>query len=133
MVSIKSDSLIAPCGMNCGVCMAYLREKNKCLGCRAPNANKPITRVRCEIKTCKTIRNNMSGFCYECVDFPCENLIRLDKRYRAKYHMSMILNLVKIGKSGIKSFVKSEKVRWKCSFCSGTICVHKGSCHTCGK
>lgn len=26
-------NLIAPCGMNCGVCIAYLREKNRCQGC----------------------------------------------------------------------------------------------------
>ncbi len=26
--------LIAPCGMNCGTCLGYLREKNKCVGCR---------------------------------------------------------------------------------------------------
>lgn len=26
-------SLIAPCGMNCGTCIAYLRDKNKCPGC----------------------------------------------------------------------------------------------------
>ncbi len=27
-------SLIAPCGMNCGICLAYLRTKNVCPGCR---------------------------------------------------------------------------------------------------
>ena len=27
--------LIAPCGMDCGLCMGYLREKNTCGGCRA--------------------------------------------------------------------------------------------------
>jgi len=28
------SSLIAPCGIYCGVCYAHLREKNKCFGCR---------------------------------------------------------------------------------------------------
>ncbi len=25
---------IAPCGMNCATCLAYLRDKNTCCGCR---------------------------------------------------------------------------------------------------
>jgi hypothetical protein len=25
-------ALVAPCGMNCGLCMGYLRDKNRCLG-----------------------------------------------------------------------------------------------------
>jgi len=28
MESLNKFSLVAPCGMNCGICMAYLREKN---------------------------------------------------------------------------------------------------------
>ena len=34
---MKSE-LIAPCGMNCGICYGYLREKNKCPGCRKRDA-----------------------------------------------------------------------------------------------
>ena len=50
-----NEILIAPCGMNCCVCMAYLREKNKCPGCRGTDVNKPITRVRCKLKTCEIL------------------------------------------------------------------------------
>ena len=32
--SIIKTRLIAPCGMNCAVCLGYLREKNKCPGCQ---------------------------------------------------------------------------------------------------
>ena len=49
--SIK-NSLIAPCGMNCGICRAYLREKNKCPGCRGSDENKLSSRVNCKIKNC---------------------------------------------------------------------------------
>ncbi len=34
MESQNNFSIIAPCGMNCSICMAYLRGKNKCPGCR---------------------------------------------------------------------------------------------------
>ncbi|MDD5456566.1 MAG: hypothetical protein PHV30_05985 [Candidatus Margulisbacteria bacterium] len=31
-------ALIAPCGMNCAICLGYLREKNKCPGCSETDA-----------------------------------------------------------------------------------------------
>jgi len=34
MVSLNDTSFIAPCGMNCGIYQAYLRDKNKYPGCR---------------------------------------------------------------------------------------------------
>ena len=53
MKSVKIvPELIAPCGMNCGICMAYLREKNKCPGCRVIDINKSISVQKCKIKNC---------------------------------------------------------------------------------
>ena len=43
-------TLIAPCGMNCGICLAYLRKERKCPGCLGNNSNKPPTRLNCVIK-----------------------------------------------------------------------------------
>ena len=51
------SSLIAPCGMNCGICMAYLREKKKCPGCRVADTNKAITVIRCKIKNCHELND----------------------------------------------------------------------------
>ena len=133
MQRLNGISLIAPCGMNCAICMAYLREKNKCPGCRGNDIDKPVTRTECRIKTCGTFKNGNSRYCYECETFPCDNLKHLDKRYRTKYSMSMIENLNNIKKSGIRRFVRSEKERWACAECGRTICVHKGCCHRCGK
>ena len=120
--------LIAPCGMNCCICMAYLREKNKCTGCRGSDTNKPITRKHYKIKTCGKLN---SEFCYDCEDFPCDKLYHLDKRYRTKYHMSMIENLKSIKTNGIKHFLKQEE-KWKCPDCGGVICCHNGICFSCG-
>lgn len=36
-------TLIAPCGINCGICLAFLRDKNTCMGCREFDVNKPDT------------------------------------------------------------------------------------------
>ncbi len=119
--------------MNCGICSAYLREKDKCPGCRAANTNKAITTLRCKIKNCEVIQKGKVKFCFECDNFPCKYLKHLDKRYRTKYNMSMIENLGNIKKYGIRKFVGNEKMRWSCSECGGTINVHKGYCYSCGE
>lgn len=133
MASLKKSLLIAPCGMNCSICLAYLREKNKCPGCKGDNIGKPITRIRCKIKTCETFQKTNAKFCFECEKFPCDNLKHLDKRYRTKYSMSMIENLGNIKDYGIGKFLKNENTRWTCSECGYTVCVHKGCCFSCGK
>ena len=131
-ISIRS-SLIAPCGMNCGICMAYLREKKNCLGCRGSDDNKSFSCRNCRIKNCDELRKHDMTFCYECEKLPCVRLRGLDKRYRTKYNMSMIENLANIKTFGIRKFIKNENVRWTCLKCGGIICVHRGFCFTCGE
>jgi hypothetical protein len=133
MESSNNPCLIAPCGMNCGICKAYLRERNKCPGCRGDDTNKPVTRLRCKIKTCEFFKNENTKFCFECGNFPCPDLEHLDGRYRKNYNMSMIENLENIKNFGIKKFLRDEDVKWTCSKCGGTICVHEGYCYSCGK
>ena len=127
---LSSKELISPCGMNCGVCMAYFREKNKCYGCRALNDWKPTTRVNCRIKNCEHFPKN-SKFCCDCNLFPCEKIKHIDKRYRTKYHMSMIENLTMIKNEKIKKFLEKENTKWKCINCGGVICCHNGLCYSC--
>lgn len=124
--------LIAPCGMNCGICMAYLRKKNHCPGCRAPDTGKQVSVLKCIIPKCETVRTNESGFCYECAQHPCQRLKQLDKRYRTKYGMSMLENLENIERRGLSAFIAGEQERWRCAACGGVICVHRGYCFECG-
>jgi hypothetical protein len=126
-------SLVAPCGMNCGICMAYLREKNTCPGCRLFDSDKPVTIAECRIRRCQELVENELRYCYGCKKYPCDRIKHIDKRYRTKYGMSMIENLDNIKKYGIRVFVKSENTRWACPHCGGVICVHKGYCLDCGK
>jgi rubredoxin len=123
--------LIAPCGMNCGTCMAFLREKNKCPGCRIPFEDKSKTRVRCIIKNCPSLQETTSKFCYECEKFPCKRLKQLDKRYRTKYHVSFIQNLLKLNDIGIQNYLAEESNRWTCPNCGSVICVHRDNCPNC--
>jgi hypothetical protein len=113
-----TKNLIAPCGMNCGLCLMHLRQTNKCPGCytgRKVN-QRPI---KCGIKLCKERRGE---FCFECEKFPCDRLKRLDKRYREKYQMSEIENLKMIRDEGIGKFLKEQKQKYLTS--DGILCVH---------
>jgi len=129
----ENASLIAPCGMNCGVCLAYLRDTRTCPGCRGDDANKPFSCVRCVIKNCETVKAGPSGFCFDCPKLPCKRLKDLDKRYRTKYGMSMLENLEFIREHGLSAFVDKESERWRCRKCGGVICVHRHFCFTCGE
>ena len=124
------NSMIAPCGMNCGICMGHVREERKCPGCRLQGKGVNDYCRKCIIKKCKKRKNN---YCYSCDIFPCRRLKQLDKRYRTKYKMSVLENLENIKKFGIRKFVKNEKKRWACSKCNGVICVHRGFCLKCDK
>ncbi len=125
-------TLIAPCGMNCRLCRAYLRDKKACPGCRGENCVKPKTRVTCRIKNCQTFQQDNARYCNSCDRFPCDRLSHLDERYRTKYGMSMIDNLVYIKQFGIRHFIRSEKEKWSCPACGQLICVHKPQCLFCG-
>lgn len=110
--------LIAPCGMNCGLCVAYLREENKCPGCftgRKVNG-KPI---KCNRRSCT---KREGSFCFSCPEFPCKSIQALDKRYREKHGMSEIENLEMIRDKGMEFFLKNEEKRWVNK--DGVYCVH---------
>lgn len=125
--------LIAPCGMNCGVCLGYLRDKNTCPGCHGAEADMAAHCARCIIRNCEALKAAQSGFCYECPKYPCRRLKDLDKRYRTKYAMSMLENLAYIREHGLNAFVENEHERWRCRKCGGVICVHRHFCFRCGE
>jgi hypothetical protein len=125
-------ALVAPCGMNCGLCMRYLRDKDRCQGCRSGDDGKAKSVLACKIRKCEKIRTFESEFCSECADLPCPRLKRLDVRYREKYRMSMLNNLQAIREVGVDAFVESERERWACRECGGLRCVHTAECIYCG-
>lgn len=112
-------NLIAPCGINCAICKAYLRPHNPCHGCRDAELNKPKTRVQCRLRVCD---RRTGDFCYACADFPCQRLRHLDLRYRTRYGMSEIENLEYIRDNGIRRFMELERRKWLSE--KGILCVH---------
>lgn len=130
------ENLIAPCGMNCRLCVAYLfREKDlnkqgfhkkSCSGCIPRGEYCTHMGDQCELVGKGKVR-----YCFECEAFPCKRLKLLDKRYRTKYHMSMIENLEFIKEYGMEGFLKKEEEKWCCPECGEVICCHNGLCLTC--
>ena len=128
--------LIAPCGMDCGVCSGYLayshnipREKGKisyCIGCRPRNKKCAFLK-----RDCSLLRENKIDFCFECNAFPCDKLKLIDDRYRTKYGMSVVENLNYIKDNGIDKFLRNQKRKYKCFRCGDTICIHNKKCYTC--
>ena len=130
------EELIAPCGMNCALCISYQfmeKDYNKqgfhrkyCPGC-IPRGMHCLHMA----ESCALMKKGIVRFCYECDRFPCERLRSLDKRYRSRYHMSMIDNLREIQDQGIVVFLAKQEDAWKCSRCDGSICCHTGLCLSC--
>lgn len=127
---------IAPCGMNCSLCVSYQARENDlnekgfhrkyCPGC--------IERGQHCLHmgdTCKLMRDGLVRYCFQCDKYPCPRLKLLDKRYRTRYHMSMIANLDTIRTEGIDAFLENEKKLWQCPTCGGRICCHNGLCLYC--
>ena len=127
-----NQELIAPCGMNCGLCIAHLRQRNRCAGCALDDPHKAKHCTACYIKNCAEMRGLERKYCYECAKFPCLRLRKLDLRYRTKYGMSMIANLEAIRALGMQGFVAEEKKRWRCARCGRVVCVHRAECIYCG-
>ncbi|MFA5079287.1 MAG: DUF3795 domain-containing protein [Dehalococcoidia bacterium] len=116
---ILIEENVAPCGMNCGICKAYLRKKNPCKACSFVDSSYPKTIVSCYLRTCP---KRTGKYCFRCEDFPCDRLKHLDKRYRTRYGMSEIENLQYIRDNGIKTFLEQEHRRWISD--KGVLCVH---------
>ena len=124
---------IAPCGMNCALCIGHIREKNPCEGCGGNDHTKPNACRNCSIVLCEKRKAIDHGFCCDCPSYPCTRMKNLDKRYRAKYGMSMFENLAYIKEHGMRAFLAREEERWKCTECGTTLSVHRTACVECGQ
>lgn len=134
MSKLTLDSkLIAPCGIYCGACYMFLRDKKNCLGCRIDSAYKPKSCDKCKIANCEQLHNKPSGFCYDCEKFPCQSFKQLDKRYRTKYSTSLIQNQIEIKERGTNSFLTQESVIRTCSKCGSVVSIHWKGCLNCNK
>ena len=131
------NNLAAPCGMYCGTCRSYLLlkkdlfeekgYKSGCTGCRI--RNKKCAFIK---RDCPQLRKNEIDFCFECNQFPCSNLKKLDNRYKEKTYVSFIKNLRRNKQVGVEKWLKEQEELYKCPDCEGEICLHDAECYDCG-
>lgn len=122
-------SMIAPCGMNCGVCPSHVRKTRQCDGCRGKDTYKPGYCVKCVIKDCEG--RSDYDMCYLCGNFPCIGVQRMDARLKEKFDVGIIKNQQYIRQHGMEAFLDRERKKWTCGKCGGIIFSH-GRCSECG-
>jgi hypothetical protein len=107
-----------------------LRKYKACPACNYDERKKLI----CLFHNCEIIKTNQSGLCYECENFPCEKLEKLDKKHKEREEVSMIANLKYIQENGVQNFLQSEEEKWRCPECGGVVCIGALSiaCSSCG-
>lgn len=134
-MNTQRHNLIAYCGMDCALCRSYQVNVHKlndkgfhyktCPGCKPRGLGCLHMADSCEI-----IGQGKIDYCFNCDQFPCKRLKNLDKRYRTKYHMSMIDNLIMIRDKGMDVFLESQS-RFECETCGELKTVHNGLCLNC--
>ncbi|MGE5329100.1 MAG: DUF3795 domain-containing protein [Deltaproteobacteria bacterium] len=123
MFSNERINLVAPCGIDCGICelnmckdnkqlLDYLvskgipKEKLPCEGCRSAQGICPVISCKCE--TYKCFIDKKIDFCYECKEFPCEKLNPSADRAETLPHNLKVFNLCTIKRTGVKGFIETS-------------------------
>jgi len=131
-------NLAGPCGFYCGACRHYLARakgllkkkhlKHGCKGCRIQDKNCAWVK-----RDCALLRKKQVEFCFECSDFPCANLKKLNQRHIRDDNISLIDNLLRIKEIGVYKWIEEQEKKWKCPQCGGNICAMDKECCDCGQ
>lgn len=140
MIQNERVNLVAPCGIDCGICELYLCKDHKdlynhllskgfpatkipCKGCRNIEGYCPVIPEKCETYSCA--EKEKATFCVDCTSFPCSKLMpSVDKAEILPHNMKMF-NLCRIHAIGAEKFTK-ESVKIKATYYKGTMEIGKG-------
>jgi hypothetical protein len=140
MATRERLGLVAPCGIDCGVCelntckdnprltdllvsRGIPREKLPCSGCRSMEGRCPVISGTCETYACVSERK--LEFCFECGDFPCSRLSPAADRADVLPHNMKVFNLSTIRRLGVEGFV-NESAAIKRRYYEGKMEVGRG-------
>ena len=82
-------------------------------------------------KYCRALIKKEIEYCYQCNDFPCKQLQKLDNKFRKRFDMSMIDNLEIIKEYGKKKLLHKQEEKYKYLKYGGVICLHNSKCYYC--
>jgi len=140
MTNEERVSLVAPCGIDCGICEGYLCRNDEelkeylisrgfpadrlpCDGCRAVKGNCPAKSDTCT--TWKCVTDNAVTFCHECGEFPCNKLAAAADKANILPHNMKVYNLCVVKKRGVNAFV-SESPGIKARYYKGIMKIGEG-------
>jgi len=116
--------LLAPCGIDCGICELYLcrddqalmdslvsrgikAEDLPCPGCRAVKGRCPVLPSVCQTYLC--VKSQHLDYCFECDSFPCLKLHPAADRAAILPHNLKIYNLCQLQNLGPEEFIERAK------------------------
>ncbi|UCF32988.1 MAG: DUF3795 domain-containing protein [Phycisphaerales bacterium] len=132
--------LLAPCGLDCGVCELYLSRDDKqlmsaliskgiseevlpCEGCRAIEGKCPVLGGTCATYKCANTKGVV--FCSECSGFPCMKLAPAADRADVLPHNIKLYNLCVVQKHGVEALIKKSS-EIKQTYYRGRMLVGEG-------
>lgn len=115
--------MVAPCGIDCGICELHTCEKDSdlykvlisrgiseekipCRGCRNIDGKCPVINDKCTTYTCITSKDIQ--FCFDCDEFPCRKLHPAADRAEKLPHNMKVYNLCTIKNIGLEKFIDSS-------------------------
>lgn len=132
--------LVAPCGIDCGICEMHLAGKNEqlfnylvasgipkeilpCKGCNASGGKCPIMPGTCATYECT--REKGVSICSDCNDFPCMKLAPAADRSDKLPHNLKVFNLSTIKTKGLEAFTQ-ESISIKQHYFKGKMVIGRG-------
>ena len=132
--------LLAPCGIDCGICELYLAkddstlfdglvaqgipvEKLPCAGCRSVKGRCPMLPEACETYSC--VKSHGMDYCFECDEFPCLRLHPAADKASFLTHNLKIYNLCQLMNQGPEAFIELSPEN-RSRYYKGRMTVGKG-------
>ena len=108
-MSTEKWNLVAPCGLYCEECTAFLNEE--CRGCRSNEGLSKEYREYCKIYQCSSSKN--LKICLECEKFPCNlfDFFKAERLEDSSWFLDVWSNMKQIEQAGLANFLK-KKTNW---------------------
>ena len=106
MLNRNKWNLVAPCGLYCGECTAFLN--GECGGCRSNEGLSKNYRKYCKIYACSSSKN--LKICLECKEFPCKffDFFRAERLEESSWFLDVWGNMKQVKVLGLTKFLKSK-------------------------
>ena len=98
-------TLAGACGLYCGACGIYRMYK---------------------FMTCT--QDQGITFCYDCKDFPCDDL----SAFNADHRDIPLSNLRRLAEAGLEVWLPEQAAHWRCPACRKPVDIYSGTCRACG-